>query len=103
MPPQISVTTKVQIAFTVSDPDRKDGLSYNDALYYETGQVPSNAVVRQAGLARYQAWRAALDAPHPRPPRAERLKALKEARDAAVAQAASAEAELTAELNSQET
>lgn len=102
MPPQIVVTTKVQVAFTVSDPDRTDGLTYTDALYYDTGSVPSNAVVRQAGLARYQVWRSALDAPHPRPPRAERLKALKEARDAAVAQATSAESELNAELNSQE-
>lgn len=74
MAAQVSVTSQVQVVFTVTDPDRPDGVSFTDALYYPVGQVPSNAAVRTAALARYQAWRATLDSHPPRPPRAERIR-----------------------------
>lgn len=97
MPPQITTTTRVQVSFTVSDPDRADGLSFTDALYFDTGQVPSNSVLRSMGLTRYQAWRTAVDTRPPRLPRAERLRLAQEAKDAALAQATSAADQLAAE------
>lgn len=102
MPPQVTVATQVQVLFTVTDPDRPDGLTYTDALYYPVGGVPANAVVRAAAVTRYQAWRAALDAPRPHIPKAERLRLAQEARDNALAQQAAAAAALEAEEASQE-
>lgn len=100
MAAQVSVTSQVQVVFTVTDPDRPDGVSFTDALYYPVGQVPSNAAVRTAALARYQAWRATLDSRPPRPPRAERIRLAVEARDAVAAQVAVAEMALATELGS---
>ncbi len=99
---QITTNTRVQVSFTVTDPERNDGISFTDALYYPVGQVPAAAVVRADGLARYQAWRVALESRPPRPPKSERIKALADQRDAAISQAAQAEMALLAEQNSQE-
>lgn len=96
-PPQVITAQRVQVTITVTDPDRPDRPPFTDALYFDQGQVPNNATIRQLAVDRYQAWRQAVDTRPPRPPRAERLRALREARDAAVAQAAAAEAELAAE------
>jgi hypothetical protein len=102
VPLQVTSTTRVQITFTASDPDRPDGLTYSDALYYPMGQVPANALVRAAAVARYQAWRAAQDLPRPRLPRAERLRLATEAKDAAIAQLAASDAAWLTEQTSTE-
>lgn len=102
MAAQVTSQSRVQVMFTVTDPERPDGLSFTDALYYPVGGVPANAVVRAAAVDRYQAWRAVIDAPRPRLPRAERIRLAREARDALLAQQAAAQALLDAEEASQE-
>ena len=94
MPPQVTTTLTVQVSFTVTDPDRADGLSFTDALYYPVGQVPAAAVIRTAAVARYVAWRAITDTRPPPLTRAQRLQAAQDAAAAADAAQQAADAAL---------